>query len=350
MASAGEPLRIGLLGAARISAAAVVAPARITGDRLVAVAARSRARAAEFAEQHGVERVLDDYAAVCADPEVQAVYNPLANGMHGPWNLAAIRAGKHVLSEKPFASNAAEAHVVAEAARAEGVVVVEAFHYRHHPVMRRMVELARTELGPVRHVEAHFTMPPPKPADPRWSFRLAGGALMDLGCYGLHASRVLGREVAGGEPALTRAVGVEHADNPGVDETMTIELAFPSGATGLVRCSMNDGRRTTLRVFGERGEAEARHFVSPQRDDTIAVTTGGAERIERLGTRASYTYQLEAFAELLRHPARDAAASALDDAVANAELIDTVYRAAGFPLRPSTRSEHTQSEEEPSCG
>ena len=110
------PLRIGILGAARIAEQAIVGPARATGDRLVAVAARDPERAKAFAERHGVERALGSYAEVLADPEVDVVYNPLANSLHGPWNLAAVRAGKHVLSEKPFASNAAEAREVRDAA------------------------------------------------------------------------------------------------------------------------------------------------------------------------------------------------------------------------------------------
>jgi predicted dehydrogenase len=143
-----EPLRIGVLGAARIAALAVVGPAHTTGDRLVAVAARDRRRAEAFAAAHGVERVLDTYAEVLADPEVEVVYNPLANGLHGPWNLAAIAAGKHVLTEKPSASNATEAREVRDAATAAGVTFLEGFHYLYHPVTRRLHELlAAGELG-----------------------------------------------------------------------------------------------------------------------------------------------------------------------------------------------------------
>src|SRR4029450_10347241 len=121
-----EPLRIGVLGAARIAAVAIVDPAHTTGDRLVAVAARDRRRPAPFAAPHGVERVLDTYVDVAADPEVEVVYNPLANGLHGPWNLAAIAAGKHVLSEKPSASNAEEGRDAPDAAHAAGLTLLEA--------------------------------------------------------------------------------------------------------------------------------------------------------------------------------------------------------------------------------
>jgi Oxidoreductase family, NAD-binding Rossmann fold len=143
-----EPLRIGVLGASRIAALALVDPARTTGDRLVAVAARDRRRAEAFAAAHGVERVLDSYAEVLADPEVEAVYNPLANGLHGPWNLAAIAAGRHVLTEKPSASNATEAREVRDAASAAGVTLLEGFHYLYHPVTLPAAQLPdRRRLG-----------------------------------------------------------------------------------------------------------------------------------------------------------------------------------------------------------
>src|SRR5690348_8456713 len=110
-----QPLRIGILGAARIAELAIVKPAHATGTRLVAIAARDPQRAAAFAAAHGVERVASSYTELLADPEVEAIYNPLPNALHGPWNLAAVNAGKHVLSEKPFAANADEATEVRDA-------------------------------------------------------------------------------------------------------------------------------------------------------------------------------------------------------------------------------------------
>jgi predicted dehydrogenase len=137
-----EPLRLGLLGAARISRDAVVQPAGELGVRLVAVAARQPERAKAFAAEHGVERVVADYQALVDDPEVEAVYNPLANALHAPWNLAAVAAGKPVLSEKPFAGNAQRAREVRDAAARAGVPVVEAFHQLYHPITARLLELA----------------------------------------------------------------------------------------------------------------------------------------------------------------------------------------------------------------
>lgn len=330
-----EPLRIGVLGAARITENSLVVPARATGHRLVTVAARDRSRADAFAIEHGVERVADSYADVLADPEVEVVYNPLANGLHGPWNLAALAAGKHVLTEKPSASNAEEAAEVREAAAKAGTVFMEAFHYLFHPVTRRLHDLLQSgELGELRHVETLVAIPAPPDTDPRWSLPLAGGAVMDLGCYSLHAVRMLA-PWAGGAPRLVSARGGERAGAPGVDEWLDAELAFPGGATASARCHMAyDTLEMSCRIVGSRGEAFAPNFVLPHLDDRIVVRTADGERTERLGTRSSYTYQLEEFAARVREGAPlplDA-----DDAVATMTLIDASYRAAGFEPRPRT--------------
>lgn len=330
-----EPLRIGVLGAARIAELSIVGPARATGHRLVAVAARDRGRAEAFAAAHGVERVVGSYADLVADPEIEVVYNPLANSLHGPWNLAALRAGKHVLTEKPSASNAAEAAEVHEAAAKAGTVFMEGFHYLFHPVTRRLHELLGSgELGDLRHVETVVAMPAPPDSDVRWSLALAGGALMDLGCYSLHAQRVLA-PWAGGSPRLVAARGGEKAGTSGVDEWLDAELEFPDGATGSARCHMaHDTWQMSCRVVGSRGEATAVNFVQPHLDDRVVVRTAAGERTEELGRRSSYTYQLEAFAAQLRHGVRSALDA--DDALTTMRLIDDCYRAAGFPVRPRT--------------
>ncbi|MER5221710.1 Gfo/Idh/MocA family protein [Streptomyces flaveus] len=330
-----EPLRIGVLGAARITERALVDPARAGGHRLVAVAARDRGRAETFAAQHGVERVHDSYGDLLADPEVEVVYNPLANGLHGPWNLAALAAGKHVLTEKPSASNAEEAAEVREAAAKAGTLFMEGFHYLFHPVTRRLHELLGSgELGELRRVETLVAIPAPDDADPRWSLPLAGGAVMDLGCYSLHAVRMLA-PWAGGAPRLVSARGEERAGAPGVDEWLDAELEFPGGATGSARCHMAYGElEMSCRIVGTRGEALAPNFVLPHQDDRVVVRTGEGERVERLGTRSSYTYQLDAFAAHVRGGA--ALPLDADDALATMTLIDECYTAAGFRPRPRT--------------
>jgi predicted dehydrogenase len=339
-----EPLRIGILGAARITERSLASPARAGGHRLVAVAARDRGRAQAFAEAHGVERVVDSYAALVADPEVEVVYNPLPNGLHGPWNLAALRAGKHVLGEKPSASNAEEAAEVRDAAVKAGTVFMEAFHYLFHPVTRRLHELlASGELGELRHVETVVAMPAPPDDDVRWSYPMAGGAMMDLGCYGLHAQRMLA-PWAGGAPEVVSARGGERGGAavspdvrgtgvPGADAWLDAEIVYPNGATGTARCSMeDDGWRATCRVVGSRGEAVALDFVLPHQDDRVVVRTEAGERTEQLGRRSSYAYQLDAFAARVR--GGEPLPLDAEDALATMRMVDACYEKAGFAPRP----------------
>src|SRR5262249_20853387 len=135
-----DTVRIGILGAARIAPSAVIKPAQHCAEATVAaVAARDRSRAEAFAAKHGVPNVRDSYDALIADPEIDAIYNPLPNGLHAEWTIAALEAGKHVLCEKPFTANTKEAEDVAGVATRAGRVVMEAFHYRYHPLAHRMV-------------------------------------------------------------------------------------------------------------------------------------------------------------------------------------------------------------------
>jgi predicted dehydrogenase len=321
----GVSLRIGVLGASRIAGLAIAGPAQQLGHRLVAVAARDRGRAELFAEKHGVERVLNSYADVIGDPEVNAIYNPLANSLHAPWNLAAVKAGKPVLTEKPFARNRSEARHVAEAAKAAGVTVVEGFHYLYHPVTRRALELAVDgTIGRMHHVEARMAIPEPDASDPRWSFDMAGGALMDLGCYGLHIMRRLGH------PSIIRAHAKERA--AGVDEWCDVELGFPGGATGLSANTMSAPDHSfTLRIVGTKGDLFVHNFIKPNQDDRLTIRTQSGTRVEHHGTRASYSYQLEAFAAHVLHGTPVPIDVA--DAVENMAYVDAAYRAAGLTPR-----------------
>ncbi|MGB3352666.1 MAG: Gfo/Idh/MocA family oxidoreductase [Mycobacterium sp.] len=323
-----ERLRIGVLGASRIAESAIVVPARELGHRLVAVAARDPKRATAFAEKYGVERVLSSYQDVVSDPEVDVVYNPLANSLHAPWNLAAVAAGKPVLTEKPFARDRDEAQRVADAADSAGVTVMEGFHYLFHPVNRRVLELAGDgTLGELRRIEVRMGMPAPQPDDPRWSLELAGGALMDLGCYGLHLLRRFGT------PTIVRATaGHRDPADVDVDAWCDVEVEFDSGVTGLSTNSMVAGEHSfTLKVIGTRGDALAHNFIKPAEDDRITIRTDAGTAVEHLGRRASYTYQLEAFAAHVLHGAPLPLTNA--DAVANMALIDDAYRAAGMSPR-----------------
>ncbi|MFE5876240.1 Gfo/Idh/MocA family protein [Rhodococcus sp. NPDC056506] len=327
------PLRIGILGASRIAENAMIKPATATGHRLVAVAARNPERARAYAAQHGIERVVGSYAELISDPEVDVVYNALPNSLHGPWNLAAIQADKHVLTEKPFSSNAAEAQAVVEAARVSGVTLLEGFHYLFHPVNRRLLDLVRNgAVGELTRVETVLRMPTPAENDPRWELALAGGSLMDLGCYGLHASRMLS-DVCGGAPVVTATRHEEYV--PGVDSWFDIELEYPSGATASVVTTMLDERyHFTFRVFGTEGDVLVHNFLQPDVDDRVSVTAGGHTIVEHLGTTSSYTYQLEALADHLAGDSTLPIGPA--DALANMTMIDAAYTHSGLGVRPTT--------------
>ncbi|HEX9338999.1 MAG TPA: Gfo/Idh/MocA family oxidoreductase [Pseudonocardiaceae bacterium] len=324
-------LRIGVLGAARIAPNALIKPARAMADVTVAaVAARDRARADAFASRHGIPTVHDDYAQLLADPAVDAIYNPLPNGLHGRWTIAALTAGKHVLCEKPFTANAAEAREVAEVAAGTDRVVMEAFHYRYHPVALRMLEIVTSgQLGELRHVEASFCFPLPRFADIRYRFDLAGGALMDAGCYAVHMVRLLG-----GEPDVVSARAKLRGAN--VDRAMRAELAFPGGHTGRITCSMwsSDVLRISARAVGTKGEMRVRNPLASQLGHRIAVRTAAGRRIERLSRRASYAYQLDAFAGAVRNG--EPVITDPADSIRTMTVIDAIYRAAGLPPREPT--------------
>ena len=326
-------LRFGILGAARIAPAALVRPARRSIDVEVgAVAARDSGKAKAFAAKHDIARVASTYDALLADPEVDAVYNPLPNGLHGRWTLAALAAGKHVLCEKPFTADAAEARTVAAVTATSGLVVMEAFHYRYHPLAARVAAVvASGELGSVRRIEVSFSAPLLKPGDIRYRLDLAGGALMDMGCYTVSFLRLL----AGAEPTVVSARA--KLSSPGVDRAMRAEFTLPDGATGAIRCSMCSSSLLAMHatVEGEGGTLRVFNPFSPQFGHRLRVETVAAgRRTERVTRRATYDFQLDAFASAVVRGTP--VLTTPEDAVRNMAVIDDVYRAAGMePRRPS---------------
>ncbi|HUA95444.1 MAG TPA: Gfo/Idh/MocA family oxidoreductase [Acidimicrobiales bacterium] len=326
-------IRFGVLGAARITPPALLRPAsRLPGVEVVAVAARDPIRAAGFAAKHHIPRTDADYEALVGDPEIDAVYNPLPNGLHGRWTLAALAAGKHVLCEKPFTANAAEARTVAAAAEASGLVVAEAFHYRYHPLAARVADIVRSgELGPLRRVEIAFSAPLARPGDIRFRLDLAGGALMDMGCYTVHLLRL----ITGGEPTVVSAKA--KLSSPGVDRAMRADLTLPDGAAARIRCSLWSSSLLRLHavVEGDRGELHVWNPFAPQKGNRLRVTTeADGKRTERLTRRPTYDFQLQAFADAVA--GGPPVLTPPEDAIANMALIDAIYRAAGLePRQPS---------------
>ena len=320
-------LRIGVLGASRIADLAIVGPAQQLGHRLVAVAARDRGRAELFAEKHGVERVLASYADVVDDPEVNAIYNPLANSLHAPWNLAAIAAGKPVLTEKPFARNRSEAQQVAEAAHAAGVTVMEGFHYLFHPVTRRAFELAVDgTIGEMHHVEVRMAMPAPG--------RLRPAMVTRAGRRRADGSGLL-RPARHAQASATRRSSVLTPRNalPGVDEWCDVELRLSRRSDRPER--QHDGgprpfvhpahRRHQGRSVGAQLHQAARGRPADHPD--AGGHPGGAPRHPDRRTAISWR----------RSPRTCCTARALPidtaDAVENMAYVDAAYRAAGMTPR-----------------
>lgn len=326
-----QVLRIGILGAARIAPSAICIPAAVLGHQLVVVGARELSKAEAFRARWGVASAVEGYDAVVNHPEVDLVYNALPNSHHALWNIAALKAGKNVLSEKPFASNYEEAKGVADVAAVSPGKIIEGFHYQYHPLTKRVIEIAKSgELGNILTVASALNISPPGDSDIRWSLDLAGGALMDLGCYSLHIQRRLSLALFGEEPKLISAVSRE--GRPGIDTSMEAELVYKNGAVGTLSCSMEFAHfECPLRIVGSEGELFVPSFVQPGKDDRLMVTVGDRRRTENLSRISSYTWQLQSFAEQIA--GKEESLGGLGDALANAAFIDDIYRAAGMQPR-----------------
>lgn len=322
-------MRIGVLGTARITQAALLEPAAQLGDvEVAAVASRDPGRAAAFAERHGIERVHRSYAELVADDSLDAVYNPLPASAHASWSLRALEAGRHVLVEKPFARNAPEARAMVAAARDADRLLVEAFHWRYHPLAQRMIEVAGL-LGPLRRGEAVFRAHITDRSDIRHSLALGGGATMDLGCYAVHWLRT----ISGEEPVVTGASAEIGA--AGVDVSLEATLAFPSGLQAVVRSSMDAPEgppERWLRVVGDLGELHVDNPCAPHFGHrVVASLADGTELDEVVPGRTTYAHQLEAFRAAIASGAP--ALTGDDDAVRNMAVIDAMYVAAGLQPR-----------------
>jgi len=324
-------VRFGVLGAAAIAPNALMEPARrVARADVVAVAARDRDRARSFADKWSIATVHDDYASLLADEQVDAVYNPLPNSLHAEWTIAALQAGKHVLCEKPLTSNEAQAREVAAVADSSGRVLMEAFHYRYHPMMQRAVEVVQSgEIGRLRRAEAWMQVPLFKRRDIRFELDLGGGAVMDLGCYSIHQLRSL----TGTEPSVASARARERS--PGVDRWLRADLVFPDDVHGRITVSLYGARllRIGFRVVGDDGELRVVNPAGPHLAHRFTVShRDGTKRRETFPKVATYDYQLDAFCDAVLDGA--SVLTGPSDSIANMAVIDAVYEAAGLPLRP----------------
>jgi len=324
-----QPLRIGVMGAARIASAALLQPATLqSAAAIVAIAARDRGRAADMARQWSIPHVHDNYDALIADPSIDAIYIALPNSLHAQWTLRAMAQGKHVLCEKPFALNAKEAQRVADAASVAGVVAMEAFHSLYHPLARAMRDIVDDgSLGQITHVSATFWGRDRPANDIRCSYELGGGALMDLGCYCVRFLRWL----RPGQPSVTAAQA--ELLSPAVDRIMSAELAWPDGCRGTIACGFRKWRipMARLHVRGTKGQMVVLNPVMPQVAHLLVLRRGASLSVRRVPGPSTYFHQLEAFTNAVRTGAK--VPSDARDAVENMRVIDAIYQRAGLPLR-----------------
>jgi len=326
-----DVVRIGILGAARIVPDALLKPARqLAGTvEVAAVAARDRARAEAFASKQGIGRAYGSYAELLADPQLDAIYIPLPNSLHAEWSIRALEAGKHVLCEKPIASNASEAEQMAAVAARTGRLLVEGMHWRYHPLAARIREIIDSGvLGPIKRIDAWACVPIFGRHDIRYQYELGGGALMDLGCYAISALRF----AAAAEPQVTGADMRLAA--PDVDRWLQAEMQFADGRAGRITCSMwsSDFLRGELVVKGESGTLRVGNPYAPHLLHNIVIKTAAGKQSDKLrGLQTTYFYQLQAFAAAVR--GGPAPLTGADEALANMRVIDACYQAAGLPVR-----------------
>jgi xylose dehydrogenase (NAD/NADP) len=286
--ASGEPLTWGILSTAQIAADVVPGLARLPGSRVGAVASRDRDRAVRFIGEHRLQATAyGSYPELLADPGVQCVYVCLPNVLHAPWVTESLKAGKHVLCEKPLTPTEAEARELFDLAASRDLVLAEAFMYRHHPKARLLRELAGSgALGQIRTIRSSFNFLAADPAtDIRYDPRLAGGALRDVGSYCVSLANYL----AGEQPS--QVSGVARYAASGVDEQFYGTMVYPSGMVSIFDCSMNSALSTRVSVLGSQGEAVVDmpwYGHLPPATIEVSYADGRREQIDASGDNAYY--------------------------------------------------------------
>jgi D-xylose 1-dehydrogenase (NADP+, D-xylono-1,5-lactone-forming) len=317
--SSDDPVRWGILSTARINAKFLRGTREAPSVELLAVASRDEERARSYAREQAIPRAYGSYDALLADPDVEALYISLPNALHVPWTIRALEAGKHVLCEKPMARRMREAERVVKVARERGRLFSEAFMYRHHPQIRRLEQLlAEGAVGELRVVRAQFSFPIQSAADVRLSSAMEGGALMDVGCYCVHAARTLA-----GEPSRVAAMRVTAAD--GIDMRFTGVMQLPAGVLAHFDAGFDFADRSELEVVGSQASVV---LSDPWHGVTPAIELRRRESAEAVAVETANPYGREA--ENFSAAVRGRGELLLDgeDAIAQASAIEALYAAA----------------------
>jgi predicted dehydrogenase len=325
-----EKVRWGVLGAAQIALLKVI-PAMQRGRlcEIRGIASRSREKAEQAAGQLGIPKAYGSYEEMLADPEIEAVYNPLPNHLHVPLSIRAAEAGKHVLCEKPIGLNADEARVLIAARDRTRVMIGEAFMVQVHPQWVRTVELVRSgRIGQLRAAMGSFGYFKLDPANVRNIREYGGGGLMDIGCYPIKVSRM----VFGEEPLRVAATMVRDPRLGGIDTLTSAVLEYPSGQC-IFTCGTQIVPNQSMQFFGTIGRISldipynaVPDAVSRIRIDDGSDILGSGIVVEELPACDQYTLQGDAFARAIREGGQPPVP--LEDSLRNMAVIDAIFRAA----------------------
>ncbi len=290
---ATRPLRWGLLSTARINRALIPALRGSRRNRLVAVASRSQEQADAYAKEWSIPRALGSYEALLADPDIDVIYNPLPNSLHAEWSIRALRAGKHVLCEKPMALSVAEVDEITAAAHESGCVLAEAFMYRHHPQTLKAQELVHSgALGELRLIRGAFTFTLTREGNYRAVKEMGGGSLWDVGCYPVNYARSL----LGVEPL--EVFGWQVAGPGGCDETFVGQMRFPGEVLAQFDSGFRSPFRTELEVIGSEAVLRIPNPFKPGRYETLLLQRGNRlEKIRVHSRGALYSGEVEDLAD-----------------------------------------------------
>jgi predicted dehydrogenase len=322
-----EPVKWGIISTARIGVEKVIpAMQKSRHCRIVAIASRDEGAARQTAGRLGIPKAYGSYEALLADPEIEAVYNPLPNHLHVPWSIKAAEAGKHVLCEKPIALDAAEARTLLEARERTGKLITEAFMVRSHPQWLRARELVRQgRIGTLRAIQGLFSYMLTDPTNVRNQADIGGGGIYDIGCYPIVTSRYL----FGAEP--TRVVALVDRDPAmRVDRLASVILDFPGGQASFC-CSTQLVPYQRMQICGTKGriEVEIPFNAPPDRPCRIYLDDGSqlgdaSATEESFAICDQYAIQGDLFSEAIR--GGKPPEFGLEDAVRNMQVIDAVYR------------------------
>lgn len=314
-------LRWGILGCARISRRGLIPGIQgSSGGRLDGLASRDEATARAWAKEFSIPKAHRSYEALIADPEIDAVYIPLPNELHKPWVCAAADAGKHVLCEKPLALNADEAQTMVAHCQARGVVLMEAFMWRHQPRTREILHRVRNgAIGELRLIRSSFSFPI-DPADWRLEPSRGGGALWDVGCYGVSTARLF----AAAEPQNIQAFA--HWSPSGVDLSLAATLEFPGDLFAQIDCSFEQPFRCSYELVGTLGLIEVPDAYLPP-DRPIARFVGRDNHPEQwtFDGRNQYASMVDAFHQAVRDGRLNAPA---EDGLAQMHAVNALLTAA----------------------